>query len=229
MKKRLTILTYVVFLLFVAQPALANDMLHAHNGLVVDGAGKAVQLACVNLSPWLNPEPYLVSHSLKAVLTSPSEFRDCLAEAGGAEAAADFWRQWEASFVTENDFKNLAAAGVTCVRLPLNHRRLLNDAQTGLNDTALLPVDHAVQWGEKYGISVILDLHTAPGGQNPLSTVSDVPSSNHDAQLWTGANAEANQKLTADIWGRLAQRYKDARGVGGYDLLNEPSLPRGTD
>ena len=215
-----------LWLFFAATPACAaNPMLHAALGRVVDGSGKPVELRCVNLSPWLNPEPYLVAPSWRALNTSPTELRDGIARAVGSRTARKFWRQWEETFVTEEDFRTLAGQGFTCVRLPLNYRRVMT--AEGLNADGIAPVDRAVIWAEKYGIYVILDLHAAQGGQNNVPTVSDVPSTDTLAKLWKGPDSAANQSATVTLWRRLAARYASARSIGGYDLLNEPVLPRG--
>lgn len=212
-------------LLPVSPARAANPMLHASKGQVVNASGKNVQLRCVNLSPWLNPEPYLIVPALRALNTSPTELREGLARAAGSRVARKFWQKWEAAFVTEADFKHLAAQGFTCVRLPLNYRRIMTP--DGLDADGIAPVDRAVQWGEKYGIYVILDLHAAPGGQNKAATVSDVPSADTTPRFWTGGAEAENQALAVQLWRWLAARYAGARSVGGYDLLNEPVLPHG--
>ena len=50
--------------------AAGNAMLHAANGAVVDAEGAPVQLRCVNLSPWLDPEPYLIGKALRGLTRS---------------------------------------------------------------------------------------------------------------------------------------------------------------
>lgn len=207
-----------------------NAMLHAANGAVVDAEGAPVQLRCVNLSPWLDPEPYLIGKALRGLTRSPSELKQKLAELVGPADAQAFWRQWEDTFITRADFARLKEQGFDCVRLPLNYRNIAVASPNGtiaLDDAGLAPVDHAVAWGAEYGIYVILDLHAAPGGQNPASTVADVPSSDAVARLWLGPDARQNQKMTVALWRALATRYAKAGSVGGYDLLNEPALPSG--
>ena len=207
-----------------------NAMLHADDGALVTAEGAPVQLRCVNLSPWLDPEPYLIGKALRGLTRSPSEIKQKLADVVGATDAEAFWRQWEDAFMTRADFARLEAQGFDCVRLPINYKSIVARSPSGaveLDDAALAPIDHAVAWGGEYHIYVILDLHAAPGGQNPVSTVSDVPSDNAVAQLWTGPEARANQKMTVEVWRALAARYARARSVGGYDLLNEPALPSG--
>jgi endoglucanase len=213
---------------FSAAQAAGNAMLHAAKGAVVDGEGDPVQLRCVNLSPWLDPEPYLIGKALRGLTRSPSELKQKLAELVGPAAAQAFWRQWEDTFVTRADFARLKEQGFDCVRLPINYKNVVSAAPNGafaLNDAGLAPVDRAVAWGAEYGIYVILDLHAAPGGQNSASTVADVPSNDTVARLWLVPDASANQKITVELWRALATRYAKARSVGGYDLLNEPALP----
>ena len=203
-------------------------MLHVSNGAVVDAEGAPVQLRCVNLSPWLDPEPYLIGKALRGLTRSPSELKQKLADLVGPAEAQAFWRQWEDTFITRADFARLKQQGFDCVRLPINYKTIVKaspDGAIALDDAGLAPVDHAVAWGAEYGICVILDLHAAPGGQNPASTVADVPSSDADANLWLVPDAPANQKMTVELWRALAARYAKARSVGGYDLLNEPALP----
>jgi len=225
----------ILGLLLVSGPlaraqATGNAMLHAANGAVVDAQGAPVQLRCVNLSPWLDPEPYLIGKGLAGLTRSPSELKQKLAELVGPVDAQAFWRQWEDAFVTRADFARLKEQGFNCVRLPLNYKNIVAaspDGAIALNEAGLAPVDHAVAWGAEYGIYVILDLHAAPGGQNSTSTVADVPSNDAVARLWLVPDAPANQKMTVELWRALAARYAKAGSVGGYDLLNEPALPSG--
>ncbi|MBW0001241.1 MAG: cellulase family glycosylhydrolase [Verrucomicrobia bacterium] len=212
-------------------PVTSPAMLHAAGGAVLDQTGQPVLLRSVNLSPWLVPEGYLMAQgSFAALATSPSEIRQRLVDVVGPEKAAAFWRDWTAAFVDANDFRNLRADGFNCVRLPLNARFITSRIEPGgvvFDAAGIAPVDQAVSWGAETGVYVILDLHDAPGGQGPFSTVSDVPSFDHTPRLWQGPTAAENRRKTIALWRALASRYAGARSVGGYDLLNEPALPPG--
>lgn len=215
------------------QVSLANSMLHVANGALVDGHGTDVLLRCVNLSPWLIPEGYLVGQSsLAALTTSPSEVKQRLEAILGPDGARAFWREWTNEFVVESDFQHLKSRGFNCVRLPLNYRYLVGSDAGGtivFDQAGVAPLDHAVAWGAAHGLYVILDLHDAPGGQNPLPSVADVPSRDKVARLWRGPNAVANQARTIAFWRAIAARFSGAVGLGGYDLLNEPALPSSID
>jgi len=211
-----------------ALPVRANPMLHADRGSVLDARGAPVLLRCVGLSPWLIPEGYLVGEGgLAAISTSPTQVRQRLEDLVGPVQAGVFWQQWIEHFVTEDDFARLHAQGFNCVRLPLNFRSLVESDASGqvyFRPEAIAPVDHAVAWGERHGIFVVLDLHDAPGGQNPAPTSSDVPSNDRVARLWYGPAAAENQRKTVAFWRALASRYASTHSVAGYDLLNEPML-----
>lgn len=74
----------------------------------------------------------------------------------------------------------------------------------------------------KHDIYTILDLHTAPGGQN-----TDWHSDNggHIADFW---NYKDNQDRVVWLWEQLAAHYKDNRWIAGYNPLNEPAEPTHT-
>jgi len=67
---------------------------------------------------------------------------------------------------------------------------------------------------EKYGIFVVVDLHSPPGGN---ATVSGYVGS--DAGLFKDRRAQAH---FIEVWRRIASRYKAAKAIWGYDLANEP-------
>ena len=79
---------------------------------------------------------------------------------------------------------------------------------------ALRKLDAALPLCEKYGLRVVLDLHSPFGG---TPTVSGYVGT--DTGLFT--NKLAQDKFVAD-WTRMARRYRDSRVIWGYDLANEP-------
>jgi hypothetical protein len=75
-------------------------------------------------------------------------------------------------------------------------------------------LDAALPLCEKYGLYVVVDLHSPPGGK---ATVSGYCGS--DDRLFTD---RAVQDKFVDVWRGMARRYKDARPIWGFDLANEP-------
>lgn len=78
----------------------------------------------------------------------------------------------------------------------------------------LKQLDAALPWCEKYGIMVVVDLHSPPGGRK---TVSGYAGS--DAGLFSDAPC---QRKFVEIWKQIAKRYKNSKAIWGYDLANEP-------
>lgn len=79
---------------------------------------------------------------------------------------------------------------------------------------ALKQMDAALPLCEKYGLRVVVDLHSPPGGR---PTVSGYVGSDHG--LFSDA---ASQRHFVEIWQHMARRYKDTKCIWGYDLANEP-------
>ena len=79
---------------------------------------------------------------------------------------------------------------------------------------ALGKLDAALPLCEKYGVRVVLDLHSPFGG---APTAGGYVGS--DTGLFT--NRTAQDKFAAD-WERMARRYRDSSVIWGYDLVNEP-------
>jgi hypothetical protein len=81
-------------------------------------------------------------------------------------------------------------------------------------ESELRKLDAALPACEKYGLYVVVDLHSPPGGK---ATVSGYVGS--DARLFTDPACQAK---FVDSWRRIAERYKNAKPIWGYDLANEP-------
>jgi aryl-phospho-beta-D-glucosidase BglC (GH1 family) len=118
--------------------------------------------------------------------------------------------------MTEDDFRTLAEWGATLLRYQMGPRwdakappdaalaSYLADLDARLDhlDRDVLPL------AEKYGIWIVVDLHSPPGGR----TGSDMAMF-YD-QRWNDAFVE--------IWRKIARRFKGRPMIYGYDLVNEP-------
>lgn len=196
-------------------------MVHQVGTTLVGTDGKTLRLRGVNLGGWLLWEG---GDFGKAILLSESTMIERLAQIVGDVAAQDFRNHIYANFITAADFQRIAALGFNSVRLPINAKVLEDDDHPYVYKQAGWDlIDRAVNWGDQYGVYVILDLHSVPGGQSRLS-----PSDPEHPEeiIW---KSEDHKQRTIALWQAIAKRYKDRKSMAGYDLINEPLPPKGSD
>ncbi|KAK1226339.1 hypothetical protein PQX77_010686 [Marasmius sp. AFHP31] len=71
------------------------------------------------------------------------------------------------TFITEQDFAEIAAAGLNYLRLPIPYWAIDTiEGEPFLPKVAWKYFLKAIQWARKYGLRINLDLHTIPGSQN---------------------------------------------------------------
>lgn len=125
---------------------------------------------------------------------------------------------WNINVFNETEFKMIHDLGFNFVRLPLDFRTYTKPGDWNtFYLTKVAEIDKAIQWGEKYGIHVCINLHRAPGYcVNPTTTL---PVS-QQLNLWTDLAA---QDAFVNHWKFFANRYKDiAADKLSFNLVNEP-------
>jgi hypothetical protein len=100
---------------------------------------------------------------------------------------------------------------------PPNSPSLDLDAYDRWLDAEMKDLDAILPLCEKYGILVLIDLHSPPGG-----TIGPAGYARSDGGLFTDSHCQAK---FVEVWERLARRYREARAVWGYELANEPVEP----
>ena len=128
--------------------------------------------------------------------------------------------------IAENDIRTLAEWGGNLGRYQMavgwgktNANRDAAEFNKWL-DAKLDALVRVLEWGEKYGVRIVVDLHVPPGGRTE-----------------GGEMNMFHEKEYADLfvatWRRIAARYKGDRRIYGYDLINEPTnkkpSPEGLD
>lgn len=215
-------LAFVVLILLAHRPAPAAppDFIHADGKRLVDSHGQTFAVKGINLGNWLFPEAYLFRLDGRGAL-SPADLSQTIRRLVGPEQAAQFWKKFRDAYVTDDDITFIKAAGFNTVRVPLSWR-LFVDASDSQNVRFEGPgwalLDRLIGWCRNAGLRVIIDLHSAPGGQtgHTHDEGSGYPLTFYVPQYW---------RLTVALWQKLAARYRDETAVLGYDLLNEPISP----
>jgi len=179
---------------------------------IVNESGKPVSLRGVALGGWLMMEGYM----LCGRNIPEREFKMAFEKALGKDALEDFTRSFRDAFIREEDIKTIKSWGANLIRIPFNYRVVeFEDRAFSLNEEGLSYLDSVVRWCEKHSLYCILDMHAAPGAQNP-DWHSDC-SGNPDFFV-----NDFNKERYLRLWHFLADRYKDSSAVAGYDVLNEP-------
>ncbi|MBN1606535.1 MAG: cellulase family glycosylhydrolase [Polyangiaceae bacterium] len=177
------------------------------NGERFTAGSKPLVLRGFGLPNYLNLEHFLIG-----LPGTDAQIRMAVLDAYGPDRARAFWTRFQGCTFDDADAAWLASLGINALRLPFGHR--------GFDFEAL---DRVVEICRRHSLYVILDLHAAPGGQNP-----DWHSDNAvgEALFW---QEPFYQDQAIHLWRRVAKHYCDDPTVGGYDLLNEPTTLSGSD
>ncbi|KAJ6547044.1 glycoside hydrolase family 5 protein [Mycena capillaripes] len=183
----------------------------------------------VNLGGWLVTEPFIVPglyQKLQATTPSITVIDEwTLVQAMQADTANGGISQLEdhyKTFITEQDFMQIAAAGLNFVRIPLGYWAIeVLDGESFLPKTSWTYFLKAIQWARKYGLRINLDLHALPGSQNGW---------NHSGRLGSynvlfGPMGLANAQRALDYIRIIAEfisqpEYRDV--IAMFGVTNEP-------
>lgn len=177
----------------------------------------------VNLGGWLLLEPWINTDLFNNdVFTDGNipvdEFNFC--EKLGNDKAAELLEKHYSSWITEDDFKQMAKYGLNAVRIPIGYwaYKLMSTDKyyKGGQDSYL---EKAIGWAKNHNMYVMIDLHGAPGSQNGYE--SSGHSNFYDWNKYDNQNQTAEVlKIIFDKYG--GDSYKDV--VVGIELVNEPLI-----
>ncbi|KAJ7127012.1 glycoside hydrolase family 5 protein [Mycena epipterygia] len=169
------------------------------------------------LEPWITPS--IFQNTGNDAIVDEFTFGGMQDSATALSVLQNHWATW----ITQDDFAAIAAAGLNHVRIPLGYWSVpLTSADTN-GSTSVAPYTtgawpyllKALNWAKQYNIHVILDLHGAPGSQNGFDNSGQRTS----PEEWS--QNPANITRTVDTL-----RFITAN-IGGLidivELLNEPA------
>ena len=170
----------------------------------------------VNLSGWFIPEPW-VTPSLFAATGASNDAE--LQQALGATVYNEHIRQHYETFISEDDFRRMAAVGLNAVRLPVPWYAFGSQGDAEVHIPVVDYIDRAFEWSEKYHMMVLLDLATVPGGQGDSN---DPAAALHAAADWHSSTN--GRHIALSTLERLAARYGSSDVILGIELLDSPIM-----
>ena len=117
-------------------------------------------------------------------------------------------------YITERDFVTIKSWGLDAVRIPVPYF-IFGDREPFIG--CIEDLDKAFNWAEKYGLKILIDLHTAPEGQNGSDNGGI-------CGVCKWAQNPEEVEFVHTVLERLAQRYGNREGLWGIELINEPAL-----
>jgi len=184
--------------------------------LIISPDGKPLLLKGINLGNWLLPEGYMFKFKQT---NSPRLIQTAINELIGEDEARRFWKTYHDNYITRDDISFIKRSGFNSVRVPFSYRLFVSDTTVPrLEGPGYELLDRVVDWCRREGLYVILDMHASPGGQ----TGDNIDDSWAYPFLFESSES---QDLTASLWRKIANRYRNDPIVIGYDLLNEPIAP----
>lgn len=177
----------------------------------------------VNVGGWLSIEPF-ITPSLFEYPASDQVVDEYSLSAKLAMPGRRIIENHYATFITKQDFVDIANAGLDHVRIPYPYWIVTTyDGDPYLPQVGWRYLLRAIEWARESGLRVKLDLHAAPGSQNGYTHSGRVGSID-----WiSGPNGAQNAQRTLDIHTQLAtffaqDRYKNIITI--YGLVNEPKM-----
>ena len=163
----------------------------------------------VNFGNWLVLEKWMSPELFEGIDAEDEVWMNRVMDQAEKEALLKKHRD---TYITEEDVKQVAEWDLNLIRLPVPFF-VFGDREpyTGCVEY----VDKAFDWAEKYGVQILLDLHTVPGSQNGYDNGGIT-----GVCKWCKEPKEVEFALT--VLERLAERYGKRKGLYGIEVLNEP-------
>ena len=163
----------------------------------------------VNLGNWLVLEKWM-SPALFDGTTAEDEYY--LPTQLSKDAYESRIKVHRSEYISERDFATIARMGLNTVRIPIPYF-IYGDRPPFIG--CIEELDKAFSWAEKYGLKILIDLHTVPMSQNGFDNggISGVCK-------WAQYPEEVDFVVT--LLGKLSARYGKREGLWGIEVLNEP-------
>lgn len=173
----------------------------------------------VNLGGWLLLEPG-PSHELFQTFgpEATCEWRllDKMRKHFGTQKTTEAIQAHRASFISEEDFRNIRSMGFNAVRIPFGYWIVTGPAKGELYvGPGLDFLDRALTWCQRLGLQALLDLHGAPGGESGEKPCG------RERKDWRWEHWRLDESIEA--LRVIARRYKGHPAVSGIAVCNEPS------
>ena len=168
-----------------------------------------MKLRGVNLGNWLSLEKWM-EPELFAGFEGEDEL-DLFEKLPEQEALARLREHYE-TYITEADFAFMADAGVNLLRIPIPYY-IFGEAGRPASIDCL---DRAFDWAEKYGMKILVDLHSVRGGQNGFDNSGA-------CGLCTWHKHPEYVEETLQLLETLARRYAQRKALFGIGPINEPA------
>lgn len=179
----------------------------------------------INLGGWLSLEPFITPslfNTYKANQGIVDEWT--LSKQLGPSQAAQVLEKHYSTFITEQDFVDIQAAGFDHVRIPYSYW-----AVTTYGDDPYVPkiswryLLRGIEYARKCGLRVDLDLHALPGSQNGWNH-----SGRQGSVGWlNGTDGDLNAQRSLDLHTQLSTFFAQPRYANVitiYGLVNEPKM-----
>ena len=163
----------------------------------------------VNLGNWLVLEKWM-SPSLFEGTTAEDEYY--LPQQLDRSVYEARIRQHRSEYITERDFITMRAIGLNTVRIPVPYF-IFGDRPPFIG--CIEELDKAFLWAEKYGLKILIDLHTAPDSQNGFDNGGI-------CGVCKFFQEPEEMEFVLTVLERLAERYAERKGLWGIEILNEP-------
>jgi endoglucanase len=214
--KKYLLITAVVMLAAVTLEVKAQSakFITVKGKEVIGPDNKPFLMRGTNLGNWLIPEGYMFKFKS---INSPKLINQAFMELIGPDETKIFWKKYLDSYITQADIHFLKSTGMNSIRIPFSYKLFTNEDYLGENNPnrGFELLDKVIGWCKKEDVYVVLDMHSAPGGQ----TGDNIDDGYGYPFLF---QSEASKQLTVEIWTRIARHYKNEPAILGYDLLNEP-------
>ena len=168
----------------------------------------------VNLGGWLVLEPWMTPSIFNATATV-DEWSLCniLGKKQCLSTLQDHW----STFYTRDDFEAIKAAGLNAIRIPLGYWAVDLEKYEPYVSGQYPYLVQAVQWADELDLSVMIDIHGAPGSQNGWEETGLVGPVDFPAN---SSNADRTVKVLQNLTDEFSQSKYGGAVTSEFSELN---------